>query len=79
LQATKPRVNLNRTVSEYIAEARSLGVRPEEASAVLLLNLVRETHMILLRQHGPSVADEAIESATSRSLDAFPRQKLTLV
>lgn len=62
----------DQAVYSYIQQSRLRGVDPEAASAVLLLNLVREVHRTLSDIAGPMAASEVVDRAISRSLVTLP-------
>jgi hypothetical protein len=75
----KPKEAPTGAVLAYMDEARYRGVAPESASAVLLLNVLREVHTFLSQQHGNTIADDIIQAAITKSTDAFPRRPFTLI
>lgn len=62
-----PALNQDQAVYNYIRETKMRGVSPEAASAVLLLNLVREVHSALSQVVGTDEATAAVDRAVVAS------------
>jgi hypothetical protein len=56
-------------IPQYLRSARTRRVSPEDASAILLLNLIREVHVCLSEAKGSEEADAAIDRAIERSME----------